>query len=334
MHGYQTFHENIMNNLLESIEQGACSHAYIFEGAKGLYKLENARLFAAALTCRSSGHVPCGVCQSCIESAADSNPDIIYVEKPKDKTRIPVDVIRKVNEDAIIKPFDSPRKVYIIKDGDLLTPEAQNAFLKTFEEPPEYAVFIIIAESASSLLPTILSRAVLITFPPVPNKKIEQWLMESYPDEQKKIPFLVSFCEGIPGTAEDILKNPEFDSLRQDALQALGLLLSHEKSDAFKIEEFIDSHKEYASSIFDFWISYLRDILVLQCSAFDKAVNIDRLSELKKYSERFSEQSVIRAIELLLEGKRMLDRYVKAGAVVLRCALRIDQKVRQSSAKI
>ncbi len=325
MHGYRTFHEDIINNLIESVKNNASSHAYIFEGPKGLYKHESARLFAAVLTCLSHGDIPCGVCSSCIQAAANSNPDIIYIDKPKDKTRIPVDSIRRINEDAAIKPFNAPRKVYIINDGDLLTPEAQNAFLKTFEEPPEYAVFIIVAESAASLLPTILSRAVQITFPPVPNSRIEEWLLREHPKMREKVPFLVNFCEGIPGAAEDIISDPGFEELRSSSLDMLAKLMSSDKTDSFAIEEFIEKNKENAETVFSLWLSYLRDILVMQCGAFDNAVNVDKLSALRSLSAFFDEKKSARAIETLLEGIRMLDRHVKTSAVGLWCALKIKQ---------
>ena len=82
MYGYETFHEDLMKNLIESVHNGASSHAYIFEGEKGLGVLNSARLFAAALTCKNTGVAPCGSCQNCVESKADTNPDIIYV-RPK-----------------------------------------------------------------------------------------------------------------------------------------------------------------------------------------------------------------------------------------------------------
>lgn len=325
MYGYKTFHENIINDLIESIKNGTSSHAYVFEGPKGLFKHENARLFAAALTCLSHGDIPCGVCSNCIQAAANSNPDIIYINKPKDKTKIPVDTIRSLNDDSVIKPFNSPRKVYIINEGDLLTTEAQNAFLKTFEEPPEYAVFIIVAESALSLLPTILSRAVQITFPPVSNKKIEEWLINEHPEVRDRIPFLVNFCEGIPGTAEDIINDPDFEELRTSSLNMLRKLMSTDKSDAFTVEDFIEKNKENAVTVFSFWISYLRDILIMQCGAFDNTVNIDKLHELRSISSMFDAKKSVRAIEILIEGQLMLDRFVKTSAVALQCALKISQ---------
>ena len=136
MYGYITFHEGLMNNLIQSVRSGASSHAYIFEGDAGLGIFSSAKLFAAALTCANKASAPCGSCPSCIQAEADTNPDIIYVEKPKDRKTIGIEPIRAVNSDAAIRPFSSARKVYIIKEGDILTPEAQNALLKTLEEPP------------------------------------------------------------------------------------------------------------------------------------------------------------------------------------------------------
>ena len=142
MYGYETFHEDLMKNLIESVHNGASSHAYIFEGEKGLGVLNSARLFAAALTCKNTGVAPCGSCQNCVESKADTNPDIIYVRPKADKKSIGAKDMRKLEEDVAVKPFNSKHKVYIFEDASLLTEEAQNTFLKTFEEPPEYAVFI------------------------------------------------------------------------------------------------------------------------------------------------------------------------------------------------
>lgn len=324
MYGYNTYHEDIMNNLINAVNSGASSHAYIFEGPSGLGKLESARLFAAALTCLSDGSAPCGTCTNCIEAAADSNPDIIYVEKPKDKASIPIDEIRRLTDDCAVKPFNAPKKVYIIKDGSHLRPDAQNAFLKTFEEPPSYAVFIILVENSSVLLPTILSRAVLISFPSVPSKKVERILLERHPDMRERIPFLVSYCNGNPGTAEEILGNPNFEQIRNTSLEALPKLISHDKRDTFYIEDLIEKSKDNAEMIFDFWISFLRDILVLQCSAFDNAVNVDKLSTLKKYSEYFDEKQLVFAADTLVTGKRMLALSVKASAAAMYCAMKIN----------
>ena len=199
MYGYETFHEDLMKNLIESVHNGASSHAYIFEGEKGLGVLNSARLFAAALTCKNTGVAPCGSCQNCVESKADTNPDIIYVRPKADKKSIGAKDMRKLEEDVAVKPFNSKHKVYIFEDASLLTEEAQNTFLKTFEEPPEYAVFILITENSASLLQTILSRFTLVHFPSVSDAIMEKYISGKYPEEKERLPFLIKYCAGVPG---------------------------------------------------------------------------------------------------------------------------------------
>ena len=114
MYGYETCHEDLMKNLIESVHNGASSHAYIFEGEKGLGVLNSARLFAAALTCKNTGVAPCGSCQNCVESKADTNPDIIYVRPKADKKSIGAKDMRKLEEDvAVSRLIQSIRFIYL-----------------------------------------------------------------------------------------------------------------------------------------------------------------------------------------------------------------------------
>lgn len=323
VYGYATFHESLMQNLIENARTGNVSHAYIFEGAKGMYKHESAKLFAAALTCTSQKNAPCGMCKKCIESAANSNPDIIFIEKPEKKTVITADVIRDITEDVIIKPFDSPHKVYIVNDGNIMNETAQNAFLKTFEEPPEYAVFIIIVENSEYLLQTIRSRAVTISFPPVSDSIISDMIDKKYPQRHDDIPWLIKLAEGNPGKAEDIINNPDFIQRRNDALDNMKFLLSYEKKDVYAFSEFISKNNDDAKDIFGFIISYFRDILALDCRAYDSIINIDKQSTLQKYTGVCNDKKAVRAIEILSEGVKMLDRHVKPDAVALSSAIQI-----------
>lgn len=136
MYGYETFHEDLMKNLIESVHNGASSHAYIFEGEKGLGVLNSARLFAAALTCKNTGVVPCGSCQNCVESKADTNPDIIYVRPKADKKSIGAKDMRKLEEDVAVKPFNSKHKVYIFEDASLTYRGGTKYVLKRLKNRP------------------------------------------------------------------------------------------------------------------------------------------------------------------------------------------------------
>lgn len=204
-----------------------------------------------------------------------------------------------------------------------MTPAAQNAFLKTFEEPPEYAVFIISVENSDNLLQTIISRATLIKFSPVANERIMQYISNKYPEEADRAVFLTNYCEGVPGRIDEIFSDEQFEALRSNALSTLDSLLSSDYEKAFAIEDFIKENSDNTQLIFDFWISFLRDMLVLQCGAFDSVINVDKLSEIKRLTEYTDEKKISNAIDILIEGKHMLSRYVKNTAVALRCALKI-----------
>lgn len=323
MYGYMTFHDELIKNLIKSVHNGTSSHAYIFEGAKGLFKHEAAQLFAAALTCRNTSVSPCGTCPACIQARAKTNPDIIYIEKPNDRKTIGIEPIRALNDDVAIRPFYSQKKVYIINEGDILTPEAQNAFLKTLEEPPEYAVFIIIVENSSVLLPTVLSRASLIHFPPVSDRLIEGYIKEKYPEHLERIPFLIKYCEGIPGTVDDVISDDTFEALREASLDKLPSLLSENKISAYNIQKFLDENKDNAENVFDFWISYLRDVIVIQCNASDCIINVDKTEKIQLLAGKYEPKLIVKAINEIISAKKMLKRYVNLKALSLATALKI-----------
>lgn len=333
MYGYTTFHEKTMNTLIESVHNGTNAHAYIFDGPKGLMKHSSAKLFAAALTCLGKGSQPCGTCRSCIESKADTNPDVLHIMREKEngklKKTIGIEPIRNAVKDAQIKPFNAPRKVYIIDEGDLMTPEAQNAFLKTLEEPPEYAVFIIVTENSSSLLQTVLSRAVLIQFHPVSDEITRNYILQKYPDIGDRLDFVVKYCAGVPGEADRIMEWENFEELRQKSLEELPRILSPQISEAFNVQDFVTENKDDTDAIFDFWISYLRDIAIMQCGVRKNIINSDKSEALLKISGKTDERTVMTAVRELMILKDMLSRSVKQSAAVLRFALAVKQSIKR-----
>ncbi len=322
MYGYEVFHEELIKNLIESVHDGKSSHAYIFEGEKGLGTLEAARLFAAALTCSNTSISPCGTCQTCIESKADTNPDIIYVRPQKDKKSIGADDMRALSDDVAIKPFNSERKVYIIEDGALLTEPAQNTFLKTFEEPPEYAVFIMLIENLSTLLDTVLSRFTLVHFPVLSEERIKKYITEKYPEEKERLPFLLKYCSGIPETVDAVINDSEFESLRDISLEKIFALASRDKRDAFVIQKFLEEKKENINQILDFWLSFVRDAVLIQLSARDKIMNVDKKDILKDFSSKTNPEIVLMLYDRLVTAQKMIKRYVNIKGLSLWLSLK------------
>ena len=157
-------HKNIIKYIQNAVTADAVSHAYILNGERGSGKKLLANLFAMSLQCqnRDEDGDACGKCQSCRQALGGNQPDIIRVTHEKPNT-ISVDDIRvQVNDDIVIRPYSSKYKIYIIADADLMSVQAQNALLKTIEEPPQYAVIMLLTENADTLLPTIRSRCVMM----------------------------------------------------------------------------------------------------------------------------------------------------------------------------
>ena len=141
-------HKDILKYISSAVENNRVSHAYILNGERGSGKRMLANLFAMTLLCESGNSEPCGKCHSCRQAESGNHPDIIRVTHEKPNS-ISVDDIRtQVNNTVDIKPYQGPYKVYIIPQADLMTPQAQNAILKTIEEPPAYAVFLLLTENA------------------------------------------------------------------------------------------------------------------------------------------------------------------------------------------
>ncbi len=324
MYGYKIFHEQILKNLLSTVRNGTAAHAYIFEGASGLFLSDAAKLFAMALTCQTPSAAPCCSCHACIESTAGTNPDIIFVKPESGKKTFGVSVIRQVNDDTCVKPFHSPKKVYIIENGDILTAEAQNALLKTLEEPPEYTVFIIITSNKSFMLETVLSRSEIIYFPPVSDKLILRYIDESFPDTENP-DLAVALAQGIPGEIDKMAEDENFYALRSASADILPSLLTKNMLKAFSVKNFLTENKDDADKIFDTWILLLRDILVLQAGAFDHVINHDKLPLLRDLSNKLDQKVIASAIDEIFKAKAMLARNVSLKSVALALPLKINR---------
>ena len=181
--------EQIIEHLQNAISMGKVSHAYIINGPQLSGKMMIAEAFARALQCEKEGTDGCGECKSCHQADDHNHPDIIYVshEKPNN---ISVDDIRtQLNNDIVIKPYSSKYKIYIVDEAEKMNQQAQNALLKTIEEPPAYAVIMLLTTNADSFLQTIRSRCITLNMKSVKDEVIKAYLMNEkhIPDYQADI---------------------------------------------------------------------------------------------------------------------------------------------------
>ncbi len=170
--------QNIQNKLINSVKENKVSHSYMFVGIDGIGKKIIAKQFAKKILCTSNIQEKCDECKSCIEFDSDNHPDFLYIEP--DGNSIKIEQIRYLQKKIQEKPIISNKKVYIINDANKMTIEAQNCLLKTLEEPPEYSTIILIGNNESAFLNTIKSRCMIITFRPIEDQLVKEYLEKNY----------------------------------------------------------------------------------------------------------------------------------------------------------
>lgn len=166
---------NIKTVLEKSIKQNKLSHSYLFVGTQGIGKKMIATEFAKMILCLDDNKY-CNHCKSCIEFDTNNNPDFVLISP--DGNNIKIEQIRDIQKRIQEKPIISEKKVYIIDNADLMTTEAQNCLLKTLEEPPEFAVIILIGSNSNTFLPTIKSRCTIMNFNKISDEEMTKYLRE------------------------------------------------------------------------------------------------------------------------------------------------------------
>ncbi len=255
--------DGVKAHLTSALSEKKISHAYIFAGEDGSGKMMLAERFAAALQCDGEGTDPCGACLNCMQSEAHSHPDIIYVTH--EKKNITVDDIRlQLVNDIRVKPYSGRYKIYIVDDAEEMNEAAQNALLKTLEEPPEYAVIMLLAENTGRFLQTILSRCVILDMKPIDRVLIRDYLMK-----EKQLPDYVanlcaSFSCGCIGKARRYAEDEGFIEAKDRVLRLVCGLDRMSRAEISAAISAIGDKNSAAdmNDYFDLFSMWYRDVLV------------------------------------------------------------------------
>ena len=310
-------HEQIIEHLQNAITMDKVSHAYIINGPDKSGKMMLAEAFAAALQCERGGNEPCMECHSCKQAAGRNQPDILYVRHEKPNT-ISVDDIRtQLNNDIVIKPYSSKYKIYIVDEAEKMNVQAQNALLKTIEEPPAYAIILLLTTNADLFLPTILSRCVTLNIKAVPDEKIKKYLMSHYqiPDYQADV--CTAFAQGNVGKAIMLASSDNFNELKASALQLLKRL--HD-IDLYEMTEAVKQISEYKLDIndyFDLMMIWYRDVLYYKATKdVNKLIFKDEVYDIKRQAEQSSYSGIETILEALSKAQIRLNANVNFALVI------------------
>ena len=259
-------HKDIINYIRNAVREDKVSHAYILNGERGAGKKMLANLFAATLLCEKGGPDPCNECHSCRQAESGNHPDIIKVTHEKPNSISVDDIREQVNNTIMIKPYQGPYKVYIIPQADMMTPQAQNALLKTIEEPPEYAVIMLLTENADTLLPTINSRCVMLKLRNIKDTLIKKYLMETMQVPDYKADMCTAFAQGNMGRAIMLANSEHFNEIRDEAVQLLKYINEMELSEIVQAVSRITAYKLEINDYLDIIMIWYRDVLLYKAT--------------------------------------------------------------------
>jgi len=258
-----------------------------------------AQAFSQALLCEKQAEDACGSCHSCIQAEHETHPDIIFVrreEDPNNKDRLRktlgVQAVREqLVDDVIVKPYQSAFKVYIVPEAEKMTTEAQNAILKTLEEPPSYAVILLLVTRADALLPTIRSRCVTLSFSPLTEGEIESYLTDQRGISPSRARLEARFARGNLGQA---IRKAEDENAQTQKKRMLDLIekASAEGTHAILtgLRELLEEAEDPEETLQEFLVMvqyFIRDISLYKATGRTQhLILIDEISYIKSVAHK------------------------------------------------
>lgn len=326
-----------IERLRKSVVSKELSHSYIFEGPKGIGKKTLAMEFAKMILC-TSDIKPCGVCSSCRKVESRNHPDL-FVEVPEKKkgasrASYSVSDIERMQLEMRRKPNESEKKVFVITEGEKLSTDSQNKFLKTIEEPMENVVTIILASSSNRLLNTTISRCQIVKLERVSSEEIESYLKSSFGDVVK-LKTVLAFSDGNIGRALELISDESFHERREKTIDIVMDIMEKDVTKVFSSLKYLEDEKEHIHEILDMMLTYFRDLLVIQKSGRDEyVINSDKIRTLKTQTEILSSFQIYDIVKRVEDTKLDIERNVNYQLTVELLLLKIHELSSGSRAKI
>ncbi len=300
-------HDWAVQRLQNQIERGRLAHAYLFTGPAHIGKQTLGRALAQALLC-TSDTPPCGVCRACRLVQQNRHPDLWVV--PADGGILKVDQVRAVEADVARRPVEGRFKLFIFPDMHLVQPAAANALLKTLEEPPAHAIFILTAPTAAALLPTIVSRCQVYRLRPLSRQVIEEALLQWSvpPDRASQI---AGLADGRIGWAWQAAHDDTLLPRRlQQARDLVELIYTANRWQRLQAAKRLAGDSHQASQVLTVWASVWRDLLLLHYQLTDRLINVSLLDQLTPLAEALSVVQLRQALVRVHRTQRYFEEHV------------------------
>jgi DNA polymerase III subunit delta' len=359
--------DRVKRILLAAIRAGRLPHAYLFYGADGVGKDAMALELARVLHCERNGTTACGICPSCERAANGTHPDIRFVvplpvgknessdddplaklnetdlravqDQLREKTANPyhrvsvpratiikINSIRDVRRESTMSTFDGRRRVYIISPADAMGDEAANTLLKTLEEPSGDCMLILATSRRDALLPTILSRCQNVRFDPLTETDLMEALIERNSLDGETAGFVARLANGSYTAAlglltEETLQERAFvPSFVRHVLAASVLPLIED------VERFAAARDRVAVERFlSLLLMWFRDAMVMTRGG--RIINVDQEEDLRRFTARFPEADLLRAMADIERALSLVDRNVYIKLILLQLSVQLRRTI-------
>ncbi len=322
-----------------SLQHERVAHAYLFQGPKGVGKAQVALAFAQALNCEVNGLDGCGECRSCTKIQKSDNPqetvhpDILHLvceaedaETRKTSQFIKVEQVRELLKQFDRSPWEAKRRVVMIHEADRMNAAAQNALLKTLEEPSQRirTLFILMTHRPQSLLQTIHSRSQVVSFHAVDTRVMVEMLVKEHGIVLEKARMAAALSEGSPKTALDLCEDESVWQEREDSLDGWAHVSAKRPEDVQNLVQLVAKDRERFKRFLRSMMSWHRDLMMIHMGQQALVINQDRLTQLQEEAQRISLRDISERYNRLVELAAAQQINAKADLGLEALAARVD----------
>ncbi len=301
--------QRILSQLCKQVERRKWATTYLFIGKELERKKALAIAFARALNCSDQPFRVSCACAICKKIEAGNHPDVKWYGADEEANSIKISEVRDFRNWLNLKSFEGKVKVFIFNQAERLTAEAQNALLKSLEEPPPGNVIVFLVPAAKSLFDTIASRATHIKVPSFSSQAIRDLLIQSGASESEA-EFLARMSQGDLTRAKEALENKWF----LEKNKWIDALL---KNPISFLDEFHSASRDEISRVFDFLIEWTRDLLVFRATEnYDSLIHLDRSELISSIASKQDFETILELFEELSQIRKSIDDYANQKLVL------------------
>lgn len=294
-------HEALINNFKQRCLKNTLSHAHHIQGEDGVGKGKLANILAKFIL--------------------NGDLDREYVDiinYSSEKSSFGVDDVRDIIEEVYKKPFEKDKKVIIIHEGNKLTIQAQNALLKTIEEPPKGVYIIILCESLELILDTIKSRCEIYKLKPLTKSELYEYIkIKKFNYDENEIKSAIAFSEGVPGRIDRYFNDDKLRELRNNIVILIKNLNKNDLEAILQQEESFSNLKNDKEEVLNIFGLFIRDILInKEIENEEFIINSDKLEDIKELTKEMSFKKLNNMIKTIEEARRNIKSNVSWGMML------------------